>query len=749
MLLLCVLSASCMCDPLGANPQDDLSSAVRYLQDMFSSNHILEKQAAAEHKQSAEKHKQSAAEDKQSAAEDNQSTAEDKRQVTPTIDQIISLARQIMLQQLHLEESVRSDGGSGLKTVRTQRKGTQPYHGTTHSAKKLASIHNHDNNIRTVGMGEFIAVLNGVEFRTRHNDYGLRMPDTNSSNYHSVVDIPYPSVPPEVTDKETVQEQIEEMTEWFRAWKEQDDSVRDYKKYFKPVLCYLEGAWTNSQSNELDESFDSDRHFIDAKSWYDLQEKIRFTSNTGSKDSNENFAYLPTTILEVLEDGTPVFAQWNFRILCHPIKRDIPLNRLQVVDDINLRMATKKSMAELAATRAARFALNEFDTDNWKDGFYTYGLIDELMAEIPGKDNYNAVLRDTAFGENAYNFNLVDGEQVPLNAAYYHRKFKKSDNVDAGGLITRRRGFHDEEVFMALTSHPQIAEFKVEQCKKEVCASYKQRMSYAIPLELIYLTPLYNWNPFDIEYHGKSRKPAAARVTANKRNGGKTLSKAYDGTESKIFYRCPDAFFSGGEVDIDPADTSQSSIGVLDKNGSLQIVRASGTRIFLPNIPGVGILRTRYPIMPIHGEGSAVWKELSAIKDILMEPKKYSYMFRENIELGGGPDHNTGSVDDVNEAVGKEVYLETSPSFSNNVNIHIHTLTLSVEEVIELLAGKDVISETTLNNGHAHIMVLYCPKRDCHIIKYRKCDGKRICVDRHEKTLTKVQSEVDPLDDNL
>ena len=65
------------------------------------------------------------------------------------------------------------------------------------------------------------------------------------------------------------------MREWFKAFKNQDHSVRDYRKYFKPVLCILEGGWTMS-SDKIEESFDSDRHRLDAESWLDLQEKIRW-----------------------------------------------------------------------------------------------------------------------------------------------------------------------------------------------------------------------------------------------------------------------------------------------------------------------------------------------------------------------------------------------------------------------------------------------------------------------------------------
>ena len=68
------------------------------------------------------------------------------------------------------------------------------------------------------------------------------------------------------------QEQISEMREWFKAFHDQDYSVRDYRKYFKPVLCYMECSWDNNA--RLTEPFDSDRHHIDASSWFDLQDKV-------------------------------------------------------------------------------------------------------------------------------------------------------------------------------------------------------------------------------------------------------------------------------------------------------------------------------------------------------------------------------------------------------------------------------------------------------------------------------------------
>ena len=70
--------------------------------------------------------------------------------------------------------------------------GLKNYNAQSHSGRMLASIHDHANNIRTVGLGELNVVLNGVEFRTRHNDYRLVMPHRTSSEYHKVQEIPFP-----------------------------------------------------------------------------------------------------------------------------------------------------------------------------------------------------------------------------------------------------------------------------------------------------------------------------------------------------------------------------------------------------------------------------------------------------------------------------------------------------------------------------------------------------------------------------
>lgn len=89
-------------------------------------------------------------------------------------------------------------GASGVKQIRHGSEGTRPYHSNTFTGGSVMSIHEHSNNIRTVGMGEFIGVLNGVEFRTRHNDYRLNMPSKTSTRDKAIEPIPFPPVPEEV-----------------------------------------------------------------------------------------------------------------------------------------------------------------------------------------------------------------------------------------------------------------------------------------------------------------------------------------------------------------------------------------------------------------------------------------------------------------------------------------------------------------------------------------------------------------------
>ncbi|KAJ8317227.1 hypothetical protein KUTeg_005131 [Tegillarca granosa] len=643
---------------------------------------------------------------------------------------IEELGRQIMYQQEYVEERIRSDGASGLKQKRATHKGTRDYFTDSFGYSQIAAVHDHSNYDRTVGMGELNAVLNGVDFRTRHNDYKLYMPSLTKPDYHKTEPIPFPPVPPSVSAKHSIADQIQEMREYFKAFKDQNRHHRNYVPYFKPLLCYLEGAWT-TDTKSLTEPFHSDRHFLDAASWFDLQTKVRYTSSTGGKSNSENYSYLPTKITAI-KNGTVEYAQWNYRIVCHPIKTNhFSRLDLQKVNDVAQKFAMGKTEDDLAFSRIPRFTFvahhkNRVRGFNGTKGYvkeagqaYEPGLLDIIMQEIPGVDNYMAKLNDPTFGYTIQN--IFNGK--PLNTGYYHRWYKIAKN---GKVKTALRGFADPNLFVAQTTSPRVAPVSVTDCHynetthKKDCHNYTARYTYAVPLELIWLSPLYTWNPYNLQYYNTSTSRAPANyVTKDGRDGGLNKTSAYNGTNNANFYFTPAEFFHGGEVSRDPADTAKDVVGVLDKHGNVRHVVASGTKIILPEIPGVGKLRMRYQIVPVHGEGSATWKELNALKELMMDMPHLKKFFETDPQPTPPTEHD-------------DIHLKTSSTFNGIHGVHQHDVYLTTEEVNALSNHKNLNTTTTEVNGHYHNIVVQYHN---NIFRIASCDGLPHCADGHTGTL--------------
>ena len=459
----------------------------------------------------------------------------------------------------------------------------------------------------------------------------------------------------------------------------------------------------------------------------------RFTSYTGDKNNLENFAYLPTTIMNVTDDGVPVFAQWNYRILCHPIQGiDLKLSDLKPVDNLPNRVYTDSTFERYLTTRGARFSINPHDSD----GEHRWDLLDEITKQIPGKDNYGANITD-----DVYDLKKLDvfNDKV-LNTGYYHRWYKVQEKGAMGEKYSHR-GFADRNLFVAETTQPRVAPSSNKNCLfrrsrlKRTCSIIQKRVSYAIPLEIVWLTPLNSWNPYDIEYKGEYRSELAKTVTGenNQRNGGKTPEKAFNGTHSKAYYITPVQFFSGREVDADTADTTRGSVGVLDRRGNLRFVKSSGIRIFLPEIMGLGALRTRFPIMPVYAEGSSIWKELEALRDIVMNMGKYAKFFQTPPPFGSADQGNVVTV--TPPSVGNTI-LDTSVSKPGPWGEHKHTISVASVEFKRLTKRNRTLDfVTSMENGHSHaVTVDYDEKTD----KFRiiECDAKARCFDGHSSILT-------------
>ncbi|XP_066929408.1 uncharacterized protein [Clytia hemisphaerica] len=640
--------------------------------------------------------------------------------------QLNQISRQLMLQQFFTEEKIRNEGFSGIKQIRTSKGGLKNYYGNTQSGSSYCSIHDHSNNIRTVGMGEFIGVLNGVEFRTRHNDFRLNQPHSTKGDYHAIEPIKFPDVPPEVLQKPDIQSQIQEMREWFKAWRDSDHTVRDYRKYFKPVLCYLEGAWTTKQGDSIDEPFESDRHSIDADSWFDLQEKVRFTSYTGSKSLGENLAFLPTTIMR-FENSTPVFAQWNYRILCHPLNQSVPLTKFKPAEDIASRMKRKMSWEQYSKSRSARFELDRDlnpDEAMFREKDMARNFLDKLMEEVPGKNNYGGRIEDAGFDAEVQDFN----GNGPLDVSRYHRWFKMA-NKDAMGRQQSHRGYADSYMFAAKTTQSRVSGLHMRACRKVkykdgtrklICENRNEKWSYAIPLEIIYMTPLSKWNPYGIKYNPN----CAGYENTNDTRKGTGLCADYSRAKKhacdRFYYITPSEFFSASsEGEKDPADTAKKGFCMLDRDGNGVVASPSGTRIMFPEIKGVGKLRQRFPISPIHGHGTPVWKNLNALADMFMHNASYHFM-KVNPKSG---------VEEI------EFTYMLQTSRNPNVTPHEHYFSLVKSQFDKLVAtGRPMVVETDIRESHSHTLKIKWNKVTKQL-QYLKCSGQSLCGDEHPKLL--------------
>ena len=408
--------------------------------------------------------------------------------------------------------------------------------------------------------------------------------------------------------------------------------------------------------------------------------------------------------MDFTDDGKPIFAQWNYRILCHPLSKDLPTKYLKLVKDITVQKMKNWDTERYTVSRAAKFDLQGLMINGQRrERPMYYTLLDSLMEEIPGKDNYGAKIFDTGFDSE-----IVSAKNnMPLNAAYYHRPYKLK-NKDAMGINRAQRGFSDL-FYVALTTQDRISGTSfTETGKDKVKRKISTKVSYAVPVEIIYLTPLWNWNPYNIEH----------KEDAKEVSGDGSFKKPYTGTDSRNYFRTPHTFFKGADADADPADTTNDG-GIyftsnLNGKKTPVAVHASGVRIMFPEIQGIdGLIRQRYPIMPVAGEGSSAWKTLNAIEDSI--------------------DLDTVTTTNI-------LYYSTGVSHSDTEKIHTHIVQLSQDNFTKLKDGKTVDVLTDRGNSHMHKVTL---KYVNNQIVISRCDTEPtnkdmanvVCWDNHSNIL--------------
>ena len=153
-------------------------------------------------------------------------------------------------------------------------------------------------------------------------------------------------------------------------------------------------------------------------------------------------------------------------------------------------------------------------------------------------------------------------------------------------------------------------------------------------------------------------------------------------------------------------------------------VSAAGVRIYLPEIKGIGKIRQRYPVFPVHQEGSVTWKNLQALQDMVMDMKSYSKLFEVAPEVQNSGGHAPDS------------HFVTSTSHMDPPGMHKHDLYLTAEEMHAIQhTGTTVHVFTTQNNGHQHELELQRDPAHKDRLKIVSCDGRSGCWDHHSNTV--------------
>ncbi|KAL8561529.1 hypothetical protein ACOMHN_057223 [Nucella lapillus] len=180
-----------------------------------------------------------------------------------------------------------------------------------------------------------------------------------------------------------------------------------------------------------------------------------------------------------------------------------------------------------------------------------------------------------------------------------------------------------------------------------------------------------------------------------------------------------------------PADTSKSAVGVLDRSGEVRKVSSSGTRIFLPEIVDVpgGNIRTRYPVFPVFAEGSTVYKEVETLQKIVMDLEANSRYLHAVPNFGSGT--SAPSTDSA-------FYTLVTSASDASAGVHVHHVELQTDQALSCMNDGDyLVVRTSLANAHSHLLNITFDA-DSQQFYYVHCDGgdeNSTCLDSHPPAL--------------
>ncbi|NQZ32527.1 MAG: phage tail protein [Oceanospirillaceae bacterium] len=508
-------------------------------------------------------------------------------------------------------EILRGMGQSGIYMCRQYNQGGAfPWHRPFDVPYAALNIHSHWDLEEICGMGEVSYVANGYYGRSRHNDYRLKQAAPIGSEFLETQSISTPEVPADVA-RLPANQQVSKMQDYFKVLHGElaADQVENYADAFQWGLSYLE-FWFEVFDESLTDTFFSGRHVIDASSIRELLDKVQYFNYGGHKNRLENISYFSSLVRFVDAKGRPRLATMKYRIVVQPVGSlaDYPIDStLQPHEDLKTAHRLNINL-DNTEHRAQRFNVRQ--SLNSDDSAYTRSreLIDTFMEKVPGLDGAGAAL-DEQYTQYGLNEKLQHWDGGDLNTGYYNRQYK-TETLDASNRRTAKRGFNDPSLWVSRTTRAEVMPQKIN-------GGDSFRFSYALPLELILLTPLNKWNPHGVPLLTSADNPSQYHPKKNLTIGRAQENPVpgYHGG-SLLYYHTPANFYKNGAItDQDPADTALQDLWMQCSDGTARTHTPSGTPVLLPQISGMDKrIRTRYPIYYQFHEGSHANAELAAYK---------------------------------------------------------------------------------------------------------------------------------------
>ena len=485
-------------------------------------------------------------------------------------------ALSIASQWMSLRSFFQGCGNSGYLSVRQYSSGgdTAADNPFTIGYRPL-NAHDHSNYPDKCGMAERQGMANGYIFKSRHTDYKLKRPIVG--DYLATESIDLPGVPSDVVG--TVSQQVAVMQSYFQAMIDKDYSSYDYRAHFAWALT-TEEVWPEAFSETLTDTFESDRHTVDASKTQEQLWKHWRDESGGIMDRAENINVWPIVPFVTTPEGAQELGIIKNMVTAHNVG-DFgayhPSDILTPKQDIySERFSSLTPPPE--HYRTLRHRIKHSTLDGLIKRRTSPGLLDEMMGKCYGIQGGGSLIETYWDKASGADFNIVKvGGGPNLNAAQFSR-FVGITIPNASGRKDRRRGFKDSNLFVSLTDNPNV--IGVSDGKR------LHRYTWGIPMELVMLNPLMSWNPHNILQ--KSDPTEGGTLD------GKTALTAYSGyKENAYYYLTPDEFYNGEDA-VDPADTGTAR-WMLDGNGTPKLCRSSGPWVVLPSIDNVTArVRGRY-----------------------------------------------------------------------------------------------------------------------------------------------------------